>query len=126
MAKERGVFLKQPIVYILRSLFVSYIFTGIVLFVLAFAMYKLNLSEQIVEIGISSIYILATALGGYLIGKAMKSKKYLWGFLVGFFYAAIILVTSLVVNKGMDMISVHGLSTIFLCLGGGTFGGMIS
>lgn len=118
--------MKQPIGYIVRSLLVAYLLTGILLVGLAFSMYKFGLSEKMVDIGITAIYLVANIVGGILIGKGMKNKKFLWGFLVGLLYVVMILLMSIVHNKGVHVISADGLSTLLLCIGGGTIGGMIS
>lgn len=110
----------------LKALILAYIVTGVLLFGLAFAMYKLGLSEQKVDFAITFIYILASAIGGLCMGRGMKQRKFLWGCLIGLFYVAIIFAASLVTAKGGQMIIENGLSTLLLCIGGGTLGGMIS
>lgn len=110
----------------LKALIVAYIVTGVLLLGLAFAMYKLGLNEQKVEFAITFIYILASAVGGLCMGKCMRQRKFLWGCLIGVLYVAIIFAASLVTAKGGKMIVENGLSTLLLCIGGGTLGGMIS
>ena len=114
------------IIGVLRSLIVAYVITGVMLIILAFAMYKLGLGEDKVNFFITLVYILSSAIGGIVIGKTMKEKKYMWGLLLGFLYVAVICIASLVVTKDTNIISAHGISTILLCLLGGTLGGMIS
>ena len=111
---------------VLRALIASYIVTGIALLGLAFAMYKCGLSERAVQFGITFIYIFAAAVGGLVVGRQVKQKKFIWGFIVGLLYVAIIFVTSLITSKGGDVIAARGLTTLLLCVGGGTLGGMIS
>lgn len=110
----------------LKSLILAYIVTGIALFGLAFAMYKLGLNEKTVEFAITFIYIFASAVGGLSMGKHMKQRKFLWGCLIGLCYAIIIFAASLMTAKGDRVIAQDGLSTLLLCIGGGTLGGMIS
>ena len=116
----------HKIIGVLRSLTVAYVITGIMLIILAFAMYKLGLSEGQVNFFITLVYILTSAIGGIVAGKIMKEKKYMWGLLIGFLYVTVICIASLVVTKNTNIISTHGISTILLCLLGGTLGGMIS
>lgn len=110
----------------LKALIISYIVTGIALFGLAFAMYKLGLNEKTVEFAITFIYIFASAVGGLVMGKHMKQHKFLWGCLIGLSYALIIFGASIVTSGNGHMVAADGLSTLLLCVGGGTLGGMIS
>ncbi len=120
MVKNRGLICS------IKALIVSYVITGVLLFVLAFMMYKLGLEEKTVNFGITFIYIFATAVGGLIMGKNMKQKKFLWGCMIGGIYALIIFTASVMMTKNLDAISGDGISTMLLCLGGGMLGGMIS
>ena len=111
---------------ILRALIIAYLVTGVLLLVLALGMYKLGLGEKVVDMGIIFIYILASAIGGLMIGKSMKQRKFIWGCVTGLLYVAIIFVASLAMAGGSQMVASDGLSTLLLCMGGGTLGGMIS
>lgn len=111
---------------VIKALIVAYIVTGVLLFALAFLMYKLGLSESAVDFGVTFIYIFATAVGGLLVGKSMKQKKFLWGCLVGALYVMIIFLASFMMTRGVAAIAGDGISTLLLCLGGGMLGGMIS
>ena len=68
--------------WVLKSLLASYIVTGILLLILTFLVYKLELDEQMVVIGIVAIYVIATFVGGFILGKLTEVKKYIWGLLV--------------------------------------------
>ncbi len=111
---------------VLRALIIAYLVTGILLLGIAFLMYKLGLNEGKVNFAITLTYILASAVGGIVIGKSMKEKKYIWGLLLGALYVGIILIASLLISHGENVIAAKGVSTIILCLCGGTLGGMIS
>ncbi len=67
----------------IKSLIFSYAFTGVALAILAFAVYKLQLTESIVNIFIIAIYIVASFIGAFLTGKKVKEKKFIWGLLLG-------------------------------------------
>ncbi|MBE5944865.1 MAG: TIGR04086 family membrane protein [Lachnospiraceae bacterium] len=111
---------------ILKALIVSYIVTGILLFGIAFSMYKLGLKEQTINLMVTFVYLFATGVGGILIGKNMKHRKFLWGFLLGFIYVVIIFAASFIATGGMTAILSNGLGTLLLCAGGGMLGGMLS
>lgn len=114
------------LIRVITSLIVSYVVTGILLLLFAFAMYKLRLTEKTVNLAITFVYIFASATGGLVIGKSMKEKKFIWGFLIGALYALIIFLVSLIYTKGGQIIAIDGISTLLLCVAGGTLGGMIS
>ncbi len=111
---------------LIKALIVAYIVTGVLLFVWAFLMYKFGLKEQVVQFGVTFIYIIANAIAGVLIGRSMKQRKFLWGALVGLVYVGIVFLVSLIVSGGSSMIAAEGVSTFMLCVGGGMLGGMIS
>lgn len=107
-------------------LLASYVLTVFILLVLALLLYKLRLSEKVVSAVIVLTYIAATFLGGFLSGKKMKRKKYLWGLALGFAYYVIFILLSLFINRGDMEISRTIMTTMVLCMGGGMLGGMLS
>ncbi len=115
-----------PIVNLLLYLLVSYIGTALVLLLLAFLYYKLRFSEDIVSGGVVFTYVAAGFLGGFLAGRKMKQKKFLWGLLMGAVYYVVLLLLSLLVNHGIADLSKSMFTTLVLCAGGGMLGGMLS
>lgn len=116
----------ELVIFVLRSLLVSYLTTGGLLLLLALLLYRFQLSESIVSVAIIIIYIAATFLAGYLAGKKMKSKKFIWGFIMGVLYFLIMILVSLIVNHSIKDVSSNLLTTFFLCAGAGMLGGMLS
>lgn len=112
--------------YIARALVLSFLVTGVLLLVMAFLMYKFGMGEKYVNMGIIFTYIFSSAVGGLVIGKGMKQRKFIWGCIVGIIYVSIICVVSVISVKGNGNVAVDGLSTLLLCMGGGMLGGMIS
>ncbi|MFR5700435.1 MAG: TIGR04086 family membrane protein [Eubacterium ramulus] len=53
---------------------------GGAVFLLAFLLYKMELTENIVTIGIMVIYVVSGLLGGIIIGKRMKTRRFCGGF----------------------------------------------
>ena len=109
-----------------KVLLVMYILTGILLFILAAVLYKMELSEAAVNISIIISYIVVGFVGGFIIGKIKKSRKYLWGAVMGLLYFAVLLIVSLILKKGLDSGMQHILTTLILCTASGTVGGMLS
>ncbi len=115
-----------PVAFLMKSLLFSYILTVLMLGVLAFLLYKLQLGEKAVSIAIIVIYVAATFFGGFLAGKRMRSRRFLWGLLVGGAYFIILAAVSLIAGKGNIQMGNSFFTTLALCAGGGMLGGMIS
>ena len=111
---------------VLSTLLVMYILTGAALFLLAFLLYKMELTENIVTIGIMVIYVVSGLLGGIIIGKRMKTRRFLWGILIGGAYFVVLLIGSLLMNQGISGDGLHVGMTLIMCMGAGMIGGMIS
>lgn len=111
---------------ILKSLLFSYAVTGVFLLLLAFLLFQFDLGEKPVAAGILAVYVLSCLLGGFMAGKIMRKDRYLWGMLTGLFYYLLLITVSFVVKGKWDMSLIHAVTTFFLCLGGGTLGGMLS
>lgn len=114
------------VIWWIKSLLVSYIVTGILLLVLTFFMYKFELNEKIVSAAIVGIYVVSTLIGGMIIGKLTKSKRYLWGMVLGIIYFVLLLLITLGVYRTLNGDSVSIVTSLILCAGGGMAGGMIS
>ena len=120
--QEAGIPWQNLLIYLLGA----YIVTAVILFLLAFLLYKLSLSEQIVSIGIIITYALSSFLAGFLTGKRMKQKRFLWGLIMGLAYFVVLLLISAIVNKSLGAVADSLFTTLMLCVGGGMLGGMLS
>ena len=114
------------VIWWIKSLLASYIVTGILLLVLTFFMYKFELNEKIVSAAIVGIYVVSTLIGGMIIGKLTKSKRYLWGMVLGIIYFVLLLLITLGVYITLNGDSVSIVTSLILCAGGGMTGGRIS
>lgn len=114
------------ILVLLGMLVFAYVLTGALLLGLAFLLYKFRLDEKIVNISVIVIYVLVTFLTGFLAGKKLKVRKFLWGFLLGAGYFVILAVVSVIAGQQETVVGSHLLTTFMLCAGGGMLGGMIS
>ena len=85
---------------ILKALIGAYVITMIGLFVLAFVLYKFQLKENIIQIGIIVVYILSNLVGGIIVGKSVGSKRYLAGILLGICYFALLTACLLYTSRG--------------------------
>lgn len=109
---------------VLKILLAMYFVTGILLLILSAMLYKMQLSESVVSIGIVVIYVASGFLGGFLSGKVMKKKKFLWGMIMGACYFLILMIGSIVFQKGINMELSRFFTTLILCTASGMIGGM--
>ena len=103
-----------------------YVLTLLLLLLLAFILFRMEISETVFQVWLIAVYIISGFSGGFLIGKRAKSRKFLWGFLIGAVYFAILFGVSLLLHKGLGDDVMHLVTTAVLCLASGTVGGMLS
>ena len=110
----------------LKTLFLSYVVSVLLMFGLAFVLYKMKLSPAQASWGVTLIYLLSCALGGFFTGKKMGSKRLLWGLLSGLVYFVVLFLLSLAVGSGLRGEVRDILITMAVCLGGGALGAFLS
>ena len=123
---ERQVRKDSKVMWVLKALLASYIVTGILLLLLTMALYKMELNEKMVSAAIVAIYVMATLIGGILIGKMAKVKRFIWGLGLGIAYFVLLLLITLGVYHTLNGDGANLVTTFILCAGGGMAGGMIS
>lgn len=116
----------NPANAVFASVFVMFIISGLLLLLLALLLYKMELTESVVKIGIVVIYVVSGLLGGFLMGKIMREQKFLWGLAAGAVYFAVLFVASALIKGGFDMDIAKVATTLILCAASGMAGGMIS
>lgn len=116
----------EKAVFIIKCMLGAYILTAGLLLLLAFILYRFGLSEKVVSVCIIGIYIAVTFLTGLLAGKKEGRRKFLWGLITGALYFGILVVVSLIVNRGAEDVAGNMLTVFFLCAGSGMLGGMVS
>ena len=115
-----------PVLFLLKTLLFSYILTGALLALLAFLLYKLGLKESVVSIIIIAIYVVATFFAGFVAGKRLQSRKFLWGLLLGSAYFIVLAGISMVMGEPAGQLGDSVITTLVLCAAGGMLGGMLS
>ena len=111
---------------LLSTLLIMYVVTGVALLILALLLYKMQLSEKAVSIGIMVIYVIAGLLGGLIAGKRIKTKRFLWGLLLGAVYFLVLFIGSFLLNRGIESDVLHIVTTLVMCMASGMIGGMLS
>lgn len=120
--QEMGIPWQNLLIYLLMS----YALTAVILLLMALLLFKLSLSAEIISVGIIITYVLSCFLAGLLAGKKMKQKRFMWGMVMGIAYFAVLFVLSIAVNRADGTITDALFTTLFLCVGGGMLGGMLS
>ena len=110
---------------LLKCLMAAYVATGLMLALLAGLLYKLQLSENTVEIGILVVYVVSSLLAGLFFSKGAKSRRFLWGMAAGAAYFLIICAVSVALEPDFTALSNSCITTMVLCIGSGMLGGMI-
>lgn len=110
----------------LFTLLAAYLITGLMLFLLAFLVYQFQFGENGVEVGIIVVYIVVNFFSGFFIGKKKKVKKFLAGLAIGVAYFLVLVIVSLICNHGLQDFAGNFFTTMAICAGAGTLGGMLS
>jgi putative membrane protein (TIGR04086 family) len=116
----------QKILRVGKAVLAAYIVTAICLLAVAFLLLKLDLSQANVNVGIIVTYLVSCFLGGFILGKTMERRKFLWGVILGVIYFLITLIISLIAYHGVSSSANHVITTLLICIGGGMAGGMVS
>jgi len=122
MEREKNI----PSIFLAKSLLFSYILTVILLLLLTFLVYRAGMTEKMASIAIIAIYVISTFFAGFITGKKMGSRKFLWGLLMGSIYYLVLLVLSLLFNHTPGGLENSVITTFVLCAAGGMLGGMLS
>ena len=73
----------QKILRVGKALLAAYVVTAVCLLTVAFLLLKLDLSQSNVSVGIIVTYLVSCFLGGFILGKTMERRKFLWGMVLG-------------------------------------------
>ena len=116
----------QKIIWLLKALLFSYVVTGISLLMLSVLLYKFEWNEHLVSAAIVAVYVLSTVVGGIVIGKLVRTRRFFWGLLLGNLYFILLLVITIILYRSLSGNGLNMLTAWILCTGGGMTGGMIS
>ena len=111
--------------HVLRSLLLAYAVTVILLLLLALLLYKLELDEGKISIGIIAVYVLSCFVGGLAAGESKPEPKVY----LGTFGGGAVLPRA---GRGFNRIGprrrpiLQMATTGALCAGGGMLGGMLA
>lgn len=109
----------------LSTLLFMYVLTGILLFVMAFLLYKFKLQESFVTIGIIVVYVVAGFAGGLMIKRRMRQSVAFIGLLLGTIYFFVLFVGSMILNHGMPQDMLRMIAVWIMSGCGGMLGAML-
>jgi putative membrane protein (TIGR04086 family) len=104
----------------------AYVLTGLLMLLSAFIMYKLKLSTEHSRLFVMVIYGIVTIVSGLLYGKIKEKRRLFNGAFIGLLYFMVLLLVSLVVNKGLTDSLQSNIISMIICVAGGSIGGIIS
>ena len=116
----------QKIGKVLKAVLASYIITGLLLLLLTFLVYQFQIEETFIEMGITGTYLISTFIGGVIVGKLIGKRRFAWGILLGIVYIGLLYGISYGVYGEIDIKGLENMKPVFLCIGGGMLGGMLS
>lgn len=122
---ERSIKKNGKLLEVMKVLLLMYIVTGVLLLLLTFLLSKFRLQEGAVSVAIVVIYVVSGFIGGLAAGKKMKSKKFIWGMVMGACYFFILVIGSILFHKGIEMDGMRIATTLVLCIASGMVGGMV-
>lgn len=118
---------KNPIVSLLvKAVLVSFIVSSILLLITSALMMNSNMSASVVSALVIVTYMISNFLSGFIMGKGMEHKKYLWGLASGGIYFVVLFLISLVAMGVKDFSIFHTIRTMLICALSGMVGGMLS
>ncbi len=111
---------------VLTGLLFSYLVTAFILLLLSFLMLKLNLPGAGISAGIIAAYIISNLFGGFLVGRKIEQRKFIWGLVMGVFYFIILMLISLLMNRAEPLPLGNLFTAMIICSMSGMVGGMLS
>ncbi len=124
MNRENNI--SSLILPIVKTALAVIFFTFAMIFLLAVIIFKFHINDSVINNCILVIYFLANFIGGLIIGKVKKEKKFLWGFLTGLTYFIILSIASFIVLQSFYSAPLPAVFAFLCCILGGMAGGMIS
>ena len=73
-------------VVLIRAQLTAWVVTALLLLLMALFLFKLELNESKVSLGMNAVYVLSCFFGGLAAGKGGKKRKFLWGLPTGTIY----------------------------------------
>lgn len=118
--------MKREVLQVLKATIAVAMVTVCMLLLLSFLLFKLDLSDSFIMVGIYITYVISCFIGGLIIGKVRGEKKYIWGMIVGAIFFVTLSIISLIVTGELYGSGIKAIGALLSCVLGGAFGGMIA
>lgn len=112
-------------VVLFKCLIAAYLTSALLLLIVAFILYRAEISEWMVSVCVILIYCVSSLIAGMLFSKQALCRRFLWGLAAGASYFVVICVVSAFLEPEFSLVSVSGITTLFICTGSGMLGGML-
>lgn len=116
--------MKRIILGMAKAMVLSCAVSMILLVLTAFVLLKVGFSESNAKIISGIIYFLSSFIGGFVLGKVMESRKFMWGIGCGLTYFVILLALSAIVEVGGSVVGMGLVTALAISVVGGMIGGM--
>lgn len=118
---------RNPVVMLLvKATLVSFVVSAILLLITSALMLSTSMSATVVSVLVIVTYIISNFLSGFIMGKGMEHKKFIWGLTSGLVYFFIIFILSLIIMSSKNFSLVTTVRTLLICTLSGMVGGMLS
>lgn len=111
---------------ILKDTLLEMLVSVILLLIAAFVVLKISPSAMVIKIIVLGIYAVSSFVGGFILGKVMDKRKFLWGMISGAVYFIIIMLVAFIVNGNVGAGSINVISGLVASVVAGMLGGMVS
>lgn len=117
---------KKIAMSILKETLIQMLISAVLIVIAAFIVLKISPSDTVIKGIVLAIYAISAFVGGFIMGKVMDRRKFLWGLTAGAIYIAVILLTAFIVKGVFNAGTISVMSGIITSLAAGTIGGMLS
>lgn len=117
---------KKIMMCFLKETLIQMLISVVLIAISSFVVLRISPSDAVIKVIILAIYAIASFVGGYIMGKVMETRKYLWGMASGAVYIGIIILAAFVAKGSVNSGTIGIASGIITSLAGGTIGGMLS
>lgn len=114
------------LIRLMKALGAGILLAALLLMGMAYVLYKTDFTGIVEQIMVVLIYLLPCVLGGWLMGRMEKQRKFLWGAILGVLFFLLLLL-GVALSPGMEGGLDWGerLRVLMICMLGGMAGGML-
>ena len=116
----------QKMAGVMKGLICAYILTIAFLFITAVVVYKVGISDTVLNIIVAAIYILSTFVGGFITWRKVQERRFIWGMVFGILYISIALAIGAVMGDSGGGAVMPRVTRSVMCVAGGMLGAMLA